>query len=70
MLSYYQNDVISETPCSLCGGQVIEFGIPNDIWNKVIRLDGHESNKEYLCIDCFFEALRKALGLTTALDTR
>lgn len=64
MLSLYQNDNVSEVPCDICGGKVIEFSIPNDIWNKVIRLDGHEHDKEYLCMDCFFEALRRALGLT------
>lgn len=63
MLSEWQNSEVSELPCGICGGEVIEFSIPNDIWNKVIRPDGHEHDKEYLCIDCFFNALRKALGL-------
>lgn len=56
----------SSIPCDICGGAVIEFSIPNDIWNKVIRLDGHEHDKEYLCMACFFDALRVVLGLTNA----
>lgn len=63
ILSTYPADEISGIPCDLCGGDVIEFSIPSDIWNKVIRLDGHEHDKEYLCMVCFFDALRKALGL-------
>lgn len=63
MLSLYPSDQASSIPCDICGGAVIEFSIPNDIWNKVIRLDGHEHDKEYLCMACFFDALRTALGL-------
>lgn len=62
-LSTWYNDKVSEVPCSNCGGEVIEFTIPNDIWNKVIRLDGHEHANEYLCAGCFFGALRTVLGL-------
>lgn len=63
ILSTYPADEISGIPCDICGGDVIEFSIPNDIWNKVIRLDGHEHDKEYLCMACFFDALRTALAL-------
>jgi hypothetical protein len=66
----YPNDEISAIPCSHCGGTVIEFSIPNDIWNRVIRLDGHEHTNEYLCLGCFFDALRKALGLGVTLMGR
>lgn len=65
LLSMYPDDKVTEIPCDLCGGAVIEFSIPNDIWNRVIRLDGHEHDKEYLCMACFFNALRKALDLPT-----
>jgi len=57
------DDTVSGIPCDICGGTVIEFSIPNDIWNRVVRLDGHEHDNEYLCIECFYEALREALGL-------
>lgn len=57
-------DVVSTVPCARCGGEVIEFSIPNDIWNKVVRIDGHESDDEYICVDCWFSSLRKALGIT------
>lgn len=63
ILSMYPDDAVSSIPCNICGGAVIEFSIPNDIWNKVIRLDGHEHDKEYLCMACFFDALRVALGI-------
>lgn len=62
-LSLTQNEDVSEIPCARCGGEVIEYAIPNDIWNKVIRTEGRERDDEYLCMDCFFAALRKALGL-------
>lgn len=63
ILSMYPDDAVTGIPCDLCGGAVIEFSIPNDIWNRVIRLDGHEHDKEYLCMACFFDALRTALGI-------
>lgn len=66
IVSTWQNDEISELACARCGGEVIEFTIPNDIWNKVIRRDGHERDDEYICIDCFFAALRDALMLSSA----
>lgn len=59
----YSSGDASPLPCDICGGGVVEYSIPNDIWNRVIRLDGHEHNREYLCIACFFDALRTALGL-------
>lgn len=65
MLSLFENQKVSEVPCARCGEDVIEFSIPNDIWNRVIRLDGHERDDEYICMECFFQALRAALGLYT-----
>ena len=62
-MSLYPNEVISSISCARCQGEVVEFSVPNDIWNRVIRLDGHERDDEYLCINCFFEALRTALKL-------
>jgi hypothetical protein len=57
-------DTVSTIPCARCGGEVIEFSIPNDIWNKVIRADTEESDNEYICVDCWFNSLRKSLGIT------
>jgi hypothetical protein len=44
---------ISTIPCSRCGGPVIEFTVPNHIWNAVVRKGGPETDKEYLCAQCF-----------------
>jgi hypothetical protein len=49
----------SEIPCCLCGNEVIEFSVPNDIWNKVIRKDGKETDKEYIRLTCWYEKLRE-----------
>lgn len=49
----------SQVPCCKCGGEVVEFSIPNDIWNFVMRTNGKESNKEYLCFNCWHETLRR-----------
>lgn len=50
-------DKISSIPCAVCGGEVIEFSVPNDLWNYVMRPDGHETDKEYLCFSCWNRAL-------------
>ena len=52
---------ISQIPCCECGGEVVEYSIPNDIWNIVMRPDGKETDKEYLCLGCWHEALRRTL---------
>ncbi len=44
---------ISDVPCCRCHGPVIEFSIPNELWNIIVRNRGPETNKEYLCLDCF-----------------
>ena len=51
----------STIPCNRCNGDVYEFSVPNDIWNLTIRLDGREGDGEYICIECWFNALRKRL---------
>lgn len=58
----YSNE-ISDIPCAICSGEVIEFTIPNDIWNKVIRNNKSETNKEYICINCWYNKLRESLGM-------
>lgn len=63
ILSLYPNDDVSTIPCDVCGGAVVEFSIPNDIWNRVMRPDGHEHDGEYICMACFFDALRRILGI-------
>jgi hypothetical protein len=59
---------MSPIPCIECGNDVIEFSVPNDIWNRVIRPDGHEHDKEYLCMHCFLNRLRTALELPVRDD--
>jgi len=46
----------SQIPCCKCGGPVVEFSVPNDAWNTIVRKDGPETNQEYLCLGCFAEA--------------
>ena len=56
----------SGTPCCKCGGPVIEFSLPNEAWNTIIRDDGSETDQEYLCLTCFAEiAAEKLRRLTT-----
>jgi len=50
-------------PCVICNGEVVEFSIPNDIWNLVVRKNGKETDKEYLCINCWYDILRVAIGI-------
>jgi hypothetical protein len=51
------SDKVNESPCSNCGGEVIDYSIPNDVWNKVVRgqTGGRETENEYLCIWCFVD---------------
>ena len=46
---------LSEVPCCICNDVVIEYSIPNDVWNKIFRENGSEHDKEYLCITCFLK---------------
>jgi hypothetical protein len=47
----------SEVPCARCGGQCVEFTVPNDVWNAVVRLGGKEREDEYLCEACYRRAV-------------
>lgn len=47
----------SEVPCCECKERMVEFGVPNALWNSVMRPDGREHDREYLCITCFCEKL-------------
>jgi hypothetical protein len=51
----------SKIPCCLCGGKVIEFTVPNEVWNKVMRPDGKETDKEYICYECWNKKLNEFL---------
>jgi len=53
---------MNEIPCNRCGGNVIEFSVPNDIWNTVIRQDGHERDDEYICHACWYKSIRQHLS--------
>jgi hypothetical protein len=57
-LATYEASSIS---CCECGGKVVEFTVPNDIWNMVMRPDGKETNREYICLDCWYKALKNKL---------
>lgn len=46
----------SDTPCSICNGEVVEYSIPNHIWNMIVRNGGKEHDREYLCIWCFVKS--------------
>jgi len=47
----------SGIPCQECGCNCVEFTIPNNLWNKVMRPDGHEGEKEYICFSCWNKKL-------------
>ncbi len=47
----------SEVPCAECSGPVHEFSVPDNLWNTVVRTEGKEHDKEYLCLNCFVEKL-------------
>ncbi len=47
-------------PCGRCSKPIyssMEFVVPNDVWNAVIRLGGEERDDEYLCEACFRKAV-------------
>jgi hypothetical protein len=50
----------SAIPCCKCHGPVIEFTIPNETWNAVMRPDGKETDQEYICESCWHEAVQEA----------
>lgn len=46
----------SAVPCCKCKGPVVEFTVPNEVWNAIIRRNGPETDQEYLCKDCYIAA--------------
>lgn len=46
----------SDIPCDKCQGPVVEFSVPNEAWNTIIREHGRETDQEYLCLNCFAKA--------------
>src|SRR5690606_39576690 len=54
----------STIPCCKCGGVVVEFSVPNDVWNKVVRRDGPETDQEYLCEGCYRDAVSEYVRAT------
>jgi len=50
------NRRVSTIPCCKCGGEVVEFSVPNNLWNIVMRKNG-ETDQEYLCFDCWNKIL-------------
>lgn len=44
---------LSSLTCAVCNQPMCEFVIENADWNTLVRRDGEESEKEYLCIACF-----------------
>ena len=44
---------VSPTKCDRCAGPVYDFTVSNDLWNHVVRKDGPETYREYLCLTCF-----------------
>lgn len=58
-------------PCGLCGNPVgIEFSIPNEIWNAVIRPDGDEQDHEYLCYPCWLKAVGERVAALKAENAK
>src|SRR3990167_1080612 len=47
----------STIPCARCGGQCVEFTVPNDVWNAVVRRGGKERDDEYMCEACYRRAV-------------
>lgn len=68
-LEQVKNNRTSTVPCCECGGDAVEFTVPNDIWNAVMRPDEKETDREYLCLDCWYKALRNYINnLRAELD--
>lgn len=53
----WMDTVISGTPCCECGHECIEFSRPSAEWNATMRPDGHETDREYLCAQCYMNHL-------------
>lgn len=54
---------ISAIPCCSCGSVVYEFTVPSDIWNLIIRKNGDETDREYICVWCFLDEVIDYLRL-------
>lgn len=61
---------VSSIPCCLCGGECIEFTVPNELWNRIIRPDGREHDKEYLCVQCFAQKCAEFAASKELADLR
>jgi hypothetical protein len=59
---------VSETLCVSCDNPCVEFHVPNDVWNAVVRKGGPEHDKEFLCVWCYHKAVeeyvRKMMPIT------
>ena|SRR3990167_168823 len=56
----YRHELVkigSTIPCARCGGPCVEFTVPNDVWNAVVRLGGKERDDEYMCEACYRRAV-------------
>ena len=51
----FKSENVSKIPCARCGGEMVEFSVPNDCWNIVVRHNNHEADSEYLCVWCFLD---------------
>jgi hypothetical protein len=43
----------SSIPCARCGDSCVEFTVPNEVWNAVVRRGGKEGADEYICEACY-----------------
>lgn len=61
MDDYFFSTEPSTVPCVLCRGVVFEFSVPSELWNAVVRRGGPETDKEYLCVNCFHRKVYEAI---------
>lgn len=59
---------VVDIPCSVCGGPCVEFTVPNDVWNLVVRKGGPETDKEYLCEACYRNFVTDYIRALAAVD--
>lgn len=60
----------STVPCARCGGVCVEFTVPNDVWNTVVRLGGKEGDDEYICEACYRKAVESWVRTVSAIPAR
>ena len=58
--------VAKDLPCGRCGRPVVEFVLPNWVWNAVVRRGQIEGGQEYLCEACFRRAVVVYVGAAQA----